>query len=55
MNNKAFNCDFGYVLCNENVEVKGKEICLPVYMIMFLKQEKHNENQIIKLDISKLI
>ena len=55
MNNKAFNYDFGYLLCNENVEVKGKENCLPVYMIMFLKQEEHNENLIIKLDISKLI
>ncbi len=55
LSNDAFDYDFGYIFCNENTEKKGKAIYLPIYMAMFLTNEKPQENQKIEFDISKLI
>lgn len=55
LSNDSFDYDFGYVFCNENIEKKGKAIYLPIYMVMFLKREKMEENQKVTFDISKLI
>ncbi len=45
----------GYVLCNGNIERKGKIIYLPIYMVSFIKNQLPPKEQIINLDISKLI
>ena len=46
--NNVMNSDFeiekAYVLSNENVSNKGNIIYLPIYMIMFIKKEKTNNN-----------
>ncbi len=53
--NPSFNYEIGYVFCNENLEVEGKIIYLPIYMIMFIKKSQNLESQKISLDISSLI
>ncbi len=55
MSNKDFNYKKAYVLCNGNIEKKENITYLPIYMISFIKNDKINKNQIVKLDISKLI
>ncbi len=55
MSNQSFGYELGYVLCGENVKKKDKIVYLPIYMIMFFKDERTNKDQIVKLDISKLI
>ncbi|MDE6299938.1 MAG: AAA family ATPase [Muribaculaceae bacterium] len=50
---KEYGIERAYVLCNGNVQEKGKIIYFPVYMTMFLKQTKI-ENTIYKLDLSGL-
>ncbi len=51
LNNDSFNLEKGYVFCNGNLELKNKIIYLPIYMIMFIKKEPQDKNQII--DINK--
>lgn len=52
--NNIMGSDFeitkAYVLSNENVHAQDKIIYLPIYMIMFFKKEKPNDNK----DINKL-
>ncbi len=55
LSNDSFGYDFGYVFCNENIEKKAKTIYLPIYMVMFLNEEKMEEDQKVTFDISKLI
>ena len=55
LSSDAFDYDFGYVFCNENIKKIGKTIYLPIYMVMFLTNEKSKESQKIQFDISKLI
>ena len=55
MNNKVFNYEKSYVLCNDNIEEMNKIIYLPIYMVMFIEKLKSNEKKIVHLDISKLI
>lgn len=42
---EEFNINKAYVLNNDNVEVDGKIIYLPIYMIMFFKKFKSNDNK----------
>ena len=37
LRNDDYKIDQAYVLCNSNVEVKGKILYLPIYMLMFIK------------------
>lgn len=53
LSNPDYNIDKAYILSDNNVEVDGKRIYLPVYMIMFLKDADLN-NVIYKLDLSGL-
>lgn len=55
LNDDAFNCEKGYVLCNGNIEKDNKTIYIPIYMIMFFIKTRKKDSQIVKLDISKLI
>ena len=43
----------GYIFSEGNVEIVGRKVYLPIYMIMFL-EEKKMENTIYKLDLSGL-
>lgn len=43
----------GYIFSEINVEIVGRKVYLPIYMIMFL-EEKKMENTIYKLDLSGL-
>jgi len=42
----------GLVFCNDNLHVEGSLTYLPVYMIMFLKNEVRMDNPIYKLDLT---
>lgn len=50
LNNDLFSLEKGYVFCNENLELKNKIIYLPIYMIMFIKKEPLEKNQIIDIN-----
>ena len=39
MNTAEYGIDEAYVFSNENVKIKGKVTYLPIYMVMFLKDE----------------
>lgn len=43
-----------YIFSNGNVELKGKRIYLPIYMITFISKENEEDDTIFKLDISVL-
>lgn len=45
--------DEAVIFSNENVEVSGKRIYMPIYMIMFLENRKL-ENAVYRLDLSGL-
>ena len=49
----SYKIDKAYILCDGNVEVVGKKIYLPIYMLMFIKK-KELESPVYKLDISGL-
>lgn len=57
LNNVLKNSDYeienGYILSEGNIEVEGKRIYMPVYMVMFL-EDKKLENTIYKIDLSIL-
>jgi len=55
MNNKEFDFKKSYVLCNKNIEVDNKTIYLPVYMILFISKIREQKEQIVSIDISKLV
>ncbi len=55
MNNKEFDYEKAYVFCGDNVKIDSKIIYLPIYMIIFLENNNHLNNQKINLDISRLI
>ena len=50
LNNDAFDLEKGYVFCNGNLELKNKVIYLPIYMIMFIKKEPRDKDQIIDIN-----
>lgn len=49
----AYGIENAFVLCNGNVEVKQKKVYLPIYMIMFIENQKFKES-IYKVDINGL-
>lgn len=55
MSNINFSYDYSYVFCNGNLDVNGKIIYLPIYMISFIQHIRMYNKQIVNLDISKLI
>lgn len=54
LSEKEFNIDKGYVLNNDNIQVDNNLIYLPIYMIMFFKNNDENKDLIYKVDISTL-
>ncbi len=50
---KEYNIQEAYVLCNNNIEKKGKIIYTPIYMTMFIRPQDIS-NSIYKIDISDL-
>ena len=51
----SYKIEKAYTLCNGNVEVKGKRIYLPIYMLTFLSNRKKSEQFIYKPDLSALV
>ncbi|MBQ0080965.1 MAG: hypothetical protein KBS95_05400 [Alistipes sp.] len=43
-----------YVLCNDNLSVKGNRIYLPIYMLMFIHSHPKPKKQIYTLDLTEL-
>ncbi len=54
LNNDSYSINKGYTLCQGNIEVVNNRIYIPVYMIMFFKNNKDIKSQIINIDISAL-
>ena len=55
LGNETFGYDYGLVFCNDNIQTQGKIVYMPIYMIMFLTNETIKTDQIVNLDVSKLI
>lgn len=56
LSNSCFDINEGYTLCNSNLQVDGKRIYLPIYMIMFFNNDKkERSSDIYTIDISSLI
>ena len=53
LKNPDYEMENGYILSEGNVETEGKRIYMPVYMVMFLEDQKL-ENTIYKIDLSIL-
>lgn len=55
LGNEQYDIKQGIVLCNDNLSHDGNVLCVPIYMIMFLKQEgRIDESMILKPDLSGL-
>ena len=54
MNSTTYQISKGYVLCNDNVKKVGKITYLPIYMLMFIKNEQKLPTQY-TLDLSGLV
>lgn len=54
LNIEAYKINKAYILCDGNVEIDGKKIYLPIYMLMFIKK-KQLENPVYKVDINGLM
>ncbi len=52
LGNSDYRIEQAYVLCNGNVEVRGKVVYLPVYMTMFLHHRIQQESLVYKVDLS---
>ncbi len=55
LSNTLLNINEGYTLCNSNLQINGKRIYLPIYMIMFFNNKKDKLDDIYSIDISNLI
>ena len=53
MENEDYAVPMAYVFCQENVQVKGKVICYPIYLITFFEQMQAEES-IFKFDLAGL-
>lgn len=51
---KNYAIDKAFVLCNGNVEVKGKRIYLPIYMLMFIHSKPTPEKQVFEFTLKGL-
>lgn len=47
-----YEIESGLVFCDDNIAVRGSITYLPVYMLMFLKNNRHNDELVYKLDLS---
>ena len=54
MNSTTYQVSKAYVLCNDNVKKVGKITYLPIYMLMFIKNEQKLPTQY-TLDLSGLV
>ena len=54
MNSTTYQISKAYVLCNDNVKKVGKITYLPIYMLMFIKNEQKLPTQY-TLDLSGLV
>ena len=54
MSNEDYKIPIAYVFHNGNVEKADQVIYLPLYMLMFLVQEKEMEEMIYKIDLDVL-
>ena len=54
MENTDYNIPNAYVFHNGNIEIDGKITYYPIYMLMFVKQNKNMCDMIYKLDLSDL-
>ena len=55
LGNEQYNTKKGVVLCNDNLSRDGNILNIPIYMVMFLKQEgRIDESMILKPDLSGL-
>ena len=43
MDNEEYALPKAFVLCQENTQIKGRLVYLPIYMIMFLQHEKNDD------------
>lgn len=55
VSNPEYNIAEAFVLCNDNLQIKGKITYLPVYMIMFLQKNQNIDSQIFSVNIDGLI
>ena len=53
MENEEYAVPMAYVFCQENVQVKGKVIYYPIYLITFFEQMQAEES-IFKFDLAGL-
>lgn len=53
MASTEYDIDEGLVLCNGNVQTKGRVVYMPIYMLMFLEKEQVPD-QTFRLDLSDL-
>lgn len=53
LGNQEYEIDEAYIFSEGNVEIDGKRIYMPIYMIMYL-EDVPLENSIYKLDLSLL-
>ncbi|MBQ9438479.1 MAG: ATP-binding protein [Lachnospiraceae bacterium] len=54
MENKNYEIPYAYVFQNENVNVDGKTVYLPIYMLMFLQKGPASVPQIYKINLDGL-
>lgn len=52
MENVNYNISQAYVLCNDNVSVKGRVLYVPIYMTMFIEKHHVVDKQIYNLDLT---
>lgn len=51
---KNYEINKAYVLCNDNIQVKGKRIYLPIYALMFIHKNPIPEKQVFKFTLKNL-
>lgn len=49
-----YDIEFAYILTDDNVQVEGKQIYIPIYMLMFIQKAPSPQKQIFKLDLKNL-
>lgn len=52
LEHEEYDISEGYVFCNGNIEIKGKVVYYPIYMLMFLKKKDTNKEMIFDTDFT---
>ena len=47
LENKDYDIRRAYVLCNDNVQKSGRITCLPMYMTMFIRNDRQEEKPLV--------